>query len=182
MSEERTIKGTIATWSRAILEPMPGFFKAGFKLTSSEEWHNITAMNEDELLQIKTDNPINSEVEFIEWQKEGSSYWNYKAGTWKLIKKGDGIYAGKKKSFSNFSYRKTREEMIMESASIQLLSILKTTASMNLPQTDIEATQEAMLQWHNDKLAAQAKVLDAIWKTNQPVEPAQPVVTEEKVN
>lgn len=86
----RKITGPITAWAREFKTIDFGgitIFRVG--LLIKEEWHNITSDSEDRLKSLQEEAPINSEVEFEEIQK--GEYWNFVAGSFKVLKKGDGI-------------------------------------------------------------------------------------------
>lgn len=119
MSEERTIKGIVAAYAKEVKEnDMMGMtiFSVGLKI--GEDWHNITADAKEKLETLKTETaPLNSEIEFVEYKKENSKYWNFKTGTFKLLKKGDGV---PKKSFGkgSFGYRPNKDEYWLDKSNI----------------------------------------------------------------
>lgn len=180
---EQKIEGVIKAWAKEIKElegPTGTYYRAG--LLIEDKWHNIPAETKEKLEEVKNEAPVGSKIEFTEWKKEGSQYWNYKAGTWKVIEKGTG-----KRPFNkpNYGYRWDREEAIMNQASIQILSILKSSAenTNGSKPGDIIKTAEKLLLFHNKILTAQTTIVSGLIDVikSHKEETSKPVVKEEIV-
>ena len=156
---DRKIEGEIKAWTKEVKEreaPTGNYFQLGVLI--GDEWHNIPAQNKDTLEDVKNAAPVGSIIEFYEWQREGSTYWNYKPATFKVLKKGEG-----RKSFGhkNYGYRFTREELLMKEASIQLQAMLKASVEFckDKDVSELSKTADKLIQYHNDKLLAQTQIL-----------------------
>lgn len=176
MSEEpntRSIKGTIEFWTKEIREeqnPVDDgkYYEAGFRIDGT--WHNIKSTDKEQLEKLKEDAPRGSEVEFDEWRKTGSKVWNYKVGSWNLVKKGEG--SSWKGGNRSFGYKPTREEYLKEKASIIVQSMIARAGEqepLGTPVKDVLKRATELLEFHNDKLGAQASVLEALWKGKETI-------------
>ena len=150
---ERTVKGTIAAWTKEVNEkeaPTGNYYSLGLKMQDEDGWHNIVGEHKEPLEKLKEGNPVGSEVEFIEWQKEGSNFWNFKAGSWILNKKGEGYKGGK-----SYGYRPSKEEYWKQQRLITRQTALKAAVELapkgvdNPKLSDVLLMAEDMHNWIN---------------------------------
>lgn len=120
-SEERTVKGLIKAYAKDIKEhDVMGVTLYTRGILIDEEWHNLQAEKKEQLEAFKDEAaPVNSEVEFKEYRKEGSKYWNYKVGTMTILKKGDGVPQGRGGRSFKPSYGQSKEYLLLKDARIR---------------------------------------------------------------
>lgn len=89
---ERTINGKIAKWGEMKLgEKKSGemWYKISLTLQGqTKEWHTFFLTSPEEGKNLRDKAPTGSTIEFKQWKPEGSEYWNFRKGTFKVIAKG----------------------------------------------------------------------------------------------
>lgn len=94
---ERVVKGTIKRWSKEIKagfkKDKTAFAQTGLQLVEEDDktWHTFFGDNPSELEEFKAKAPVGSEVQFMEFNAEGSQYWNFMKGSFKVLKLGTGM-------------------------------------------------------------------------------------------
>jgi hypothetical protein len=108
---ERIIKGKIEKWGEIKTgEKKDGSFwyKISLKLQGHKEWFNFFNDKPEDCKKLAESAPIGSEISFIEWQKEGSEYWNYKKDSLNIISKNSNIQK-KEQTETNWDMKELRE-------------------------------------------------------------------------
>lgn len=90
MAEERTVKGIIEAWAKEIKTGVKKDNSVWFSISCkiNKQWVSQFTPDAETGKKFMEENPVGSEVELTEIKN--GNYWNYKMGSWTLIKKGDG--------------------------------------------------------------------------------------------